>query len=74
MYSLGGLSTPGPTTSLVADRYTLINGRHRYALLRKRAAYFRRDTKTWVFTFCLPALFVLVGLLLIKVRHTMNAL
>lgn len=39
----------------------------RYALLRKRAAYFRRDTKTWIFTFCLPAAFVLVGLLLIQV-------
>ena len=40
--------------------------RHMYALLKKRAAYFRRDQKTWIFTFVLPAFFVLIGLFLVK--------
>lgn len=38
--------------------------RHLHALLKKRAAIFRRDKKAWVFTTILPSLFVFFGFLL----------
>ena len=40
--------------------------RHMYALLVKRFLYFKRDKKAWVYQFILPAIFVLVGCLLMK--------
>jgi ABC-type multidrug transport system ATPase subunit len=40
--------------------------RHMYALLIKRFLYFKRDKKAWVYQFILPAIFVLVGCLLMK--------
>jgi len=40
--------------------------RHMYALLVKRYLYFKRDKKAWVYQFILPAIFVLVGCLLMK--------
>ena len=39
---------------------------HVQALLRKRAANFRRDRKAWMCTTILPSLFVLMGLLVFK--------
>lgn len=38
--------------------------RHLQALLKKRAAIFRRDKKAWLFTTILPSFFVLLGFLL----------
>ena len=37
-----------------------------YALLVKRMLYLKRDKKAWVYQFVLPALFVLVGCLLMR--------
>ena len=39
---------------------------HMYALLVKRFLYFKRDKKAWIYQFVMPALFVLVGCLLMK--------
>lgn len=41
-------------------------GTHVQALMKKRAANFKRDKKAWCCTTILPSLFVLVGLLLLK--------
>jgi hypothetical protein len=38
--------------------------RHLQALLKKRAAIFRRDKKAWLFTTILPSFFVLLGFLI----------
>lgn len=40
--------------------------RHVAALLRKRAAFFRRDKKAWICTTVLPCIFVLFGFLMFK--------
>jgi len=40
--------------------------RHFYALLIKRYLYFQRDKKAWVFTFVVPFLFLLAGMLILK--------
>jgi hypothetical protein len=40
--------------------------RHLGALLRKRAAFFRRDKKAWMCTTILPSLFVLIGFIVFK--------
>jgi len=39
---------------------------HMRALLLKRLLYFRRDTKSWVFQFVLPVIFVLVGCIIMR--------
>lgn len=41
-------------------------GTHVGALIRKRAANFKRDRKAWCCTTILPSVFVLIGLLLLK--------
>jgi hypothetical protein len=41
-------------------------GTHVQALLKKRAANFKRDKKAWCCTTILPSVFVLIGLLLLK--------
>ena len=43
--------------------------RHMYALLVKRGLYFSRDKKAWVYQFIMPAIFVLVGVVLMKVGN-----
>lgn len=40
---------------------------HVAAMLWKRASYFRRDRKAWVFTSILPSVFVLIGLIIFVV-------
>ncbi|CAB9510069.1 Retinal-specific ATP-binding cassette transporter [Seminavis robusta] len=41
-------------------------GTHVQALMRKRAANFKRDKKAWCCTTILPSMFVLIGLLVLK--------
>jgi len=41
--------------------------RHLGALFKKRAAFFRRDKKSWIITSIMPSLFVLFGFVLSKV-------
>lgn len=65
------MSPPPNVENIAANNDSAFFTTHMAALLHKRAAYFRRDTKTWCFTFGLPAIFVLAGLFLIRVRHTM---
>jgi ABC-type multidrug transport system ATPase subunit len=48
------------------NNYWLFFRRHMYALLVKRMLYLKRDKKAWVYQFVLPALFVLVGCLLMR--------
>lgn len=38
--------------------------RHMVAMLNKRAFYFVRDKKTWIFQYIIPVLFVLVGMII----------
>jgi len=44
-------------------------GRHMFALLNKRSLYFIRDKKAWIFTFIIPFLFLLGGLLIMKYTY-----
>ena len=36
------------------------------ALLRKRLLIFRRDKKMWAFTVVMPAIFVLIGIIILE--------
>ncbi len=47
------------------DRSKSLFVRHMGALLRKRLLTFRRDKKMWAFVVLMPALFVLVGILIL---------
>ena len=40
--------------------------RHMAAMLRKRALYFVRDSRSWIYQYVLPVIFVLIGLLVMK--------
>lgn len=42
---------------------------HMRALLEKRALYFLRDKKSWLFTFIIPFVFLLAGLLIMKYTY-----
>ena len=42
--------------------------RHMRTLLRKRIVYFSRDTKSWLYQYVLPVVFVLLGAVLMYVR------
>jgi ATP-binding cassette subfamily A (ABC1) protein 3 len=39
---------------------------HLYALIGKRYYYFRRDSKSWVFQFMVPVVFVLLGMIVMR--------
>ena len=39
---------------------------HVYALIEKRYYYFRKDSKSWVFQFLVPVIFVLIGMIVMK--------
>ncbi len=39
--------------------------KHIHAMIVKRALYFSRDTKSWIFSFLLPFVFVLLGMIVI---------
>ena len=41
--------------------------RHLVAMLNKRRLYFMRDTRSWIFQYVVPGLFVLVGMLIMRV-------
>lgn len=43
--------------------------KHLYALLHKRRLYFMRDTRSWIFQYVVPVIFVLVGMLVMRVRR-----
>lgn len=43
--------------------------RHMYALLVKRLLYFSRDKKAWGYQFVMPAIFVLIGVILMRVGN-----
>ena len=43
--------------------------RHMKALLTKRAMYFIRDRKAWIFTYIVPFLFLFMGLLIMKYTY-----
>ena len=47
--------------------------RHLVALLNKRRLYFMRDTRSWIFQYVIPVVFVLVGMLVMRVRYMMYA-
>lgn len=40
--------------------------RHMYVLLEKRYLYFSRDTKSWIYQYILPVLFVLIGAIIMS--------
>jgi ATP-binding cassette subfamily A (ABC1) protein 3 len=40
--------------------------RHLSAMLTKRRLYFMRDTRSWIFQYVVPVLFVLVGMLVMR--------
>lgn len=42
---------------------------HMRALLEKRAMYFLRDKKAWIFTYIIPFVFLLAGLLIMKYTY-----
>ena len=44
--------------------------RHMAAMLRKRALYFIRDSRSWIYQYILPVLFVLIGMLVMKYAVT----
>eukprot|EP01038_Epipyxis_sp_PR26KG_P008312 gene8312-11246_t len=48
------------------DNQLLMFFRHVVTMLRKRALYFLRDTKSWVFVFIVPVLIFLIGLIIMK--------
>lgn len=41
--------------------------RHLLAMINKRRLYFMRDTRSWIFQYIVPVLFVLVGMLVMRV-------
>ena len=43
---------------------------HLRAMIRKRYLYFIRDLRSWIFIYVVPVIFVLIGMLVMKVRHT----
>jgi hypothetical protein len=43
--------------------------RHLLALLNKRRLYFMRDTRSWIFQYVVPVIFVLIGMLVMRVRN-----
>ena len=43
--------------------------KHLSALLNKRRLYFMRDTRSWIFQYLVPVLFVLIGMLVMRVRN-----
>jgi hypothetical protein len=45
---------------------TVLFNRHVSAMLQKRALYFVRDTKAWVFQYVVPVLALLAGLLIVR--------
>jgi hypothetical protein len=49
------------------DRFTEFF-KHLSALLNKRRLYFMRDTRSWIFQYVVPVLFVLIGMLVMRVR------
>lgn len=55
----------GKTEDLGIDRSKSLFGRHMVALLKKRLLTFKRDKKMWAFVVLMPALFVLVGILIL---------
>lgn len=61
-----GKSLPStrPFDKLSDDDVFGLFARHLYAMLLKRALYFKRDAKSWVFQYIVPALFVLVGVVI----------
>jgi hypothetical protein len=46
--------------------------KHLIALLNKRRLYFMRDTRSWIFQYVVPVLFVLIGMLVMRVRIYSN--
>jgi hypothetical protein len=46
--------------------------KHLYALLNKRRLYFMRDTRSWIFQYVVPVVFVLIGMLVMRVRIHSN--
>jgi len=44
--------------------------RHFYALIVKRAQYFVRDRKAWIFTYIVPFAFMLAGMIILKETKT----
>jgi len=48
------------------DNFTLMFFRHVVTMFRKRALYFMRDTKAWIFMFGLPVLIFLIGLIIMQ--------
>ncbi|CAM9216451.1 unnamed protein product [Ectocarpus fasciculatus] len=55
----------GGKEDLGIDRSKPLFGRHMMALLKKRFLTFRRDKKMWAFVVLMPALFVLIGVLIL---------
>ncbi len=51
------------------DQHLVYFFRHMRALLEKRALYFVRDKKAWIFTFIIPFIFLLGGLLIMKYTY-----
>ncbi|CAN0244543.1 unnamed protein product, partial [Hapterophycus canaliculatus] len=47
------------------DRSKSLFGRHMMALFKKRLLTFKRDKKMWAFVVVMPALFVLIGVLIL---------
>lgn len=55
----------GKKEDLGIDHSKSLFGEHMKALLKKRLLTFRRDKKMWAFVVLMPALFVLVGTLIL---------
>ena len=47
--------------------------RHFYAMIIKRALYFARDRKAWIFTLIIPFFFLLAGMLILKYTRSTNS-
>ena len=47
--------------------------RHMAAMLRKRALYFIRDSRSWIYQYVLPVLFVLIGILPLAIALILSA-
>jgi ATP-binding cassette, subfamily A (ABC1), member 3 len=43
--------------------------RHMFILLQKRYLYFSRDSKSWLYQYILPVLFVLIGAIIMSIRE-----
>ncbi|CAN0021601.1 unnamed protein product [Pylaiella littoralis] len=61
----GMANTSSKTEDLGIDRSKSLFGRHMMALLMKRLLTFKRDKKMWAFVVLMPALFVLIGILIL---------